>query len=112
MMTDTEIDRVRSLSWPDAQKAMKPLPSRHLVKLFDHRFSKVADTASQLLADRDDESLIVNALLTGIIRTSVGKLRAINTLREFGMRCRIVALMSFAPHYLALYSSAMLNPFL
>jgi hypothetical protein len=87
MLTDARIDEMRLLSWPDAQKAMEPLPSHRLVELFDHRFSKVADTASQLLTNRNDESIIVKALLAGQIRTSLGKLRAVNTLLVHGMSC-------------------------
>ena len=87
MLTAREIDKVRSLGWVEAADALKDLPSNKLVELIDHRFSKVAGTATYLLRQRKQESLIVEALLNDRLHTRLGKMRGINTLTPLGMHC-------------------------
>jgi hypothetical protein len=87
MINNKQIENIRTLSWTEAAKTMEPFPSARLVDLLNHRYTKVAGTASYLLRRRNQHSLIIAALVTGKISAPRNKLMCVNSLTMCGGNC-------------------------
>lgn len=86
--TGTDIENIerkaKGLNYQQMDEVLRDLPNEVLLRLLDSRSIKVGDTAADILGRRNQSSILIDAILQGQIRTSVGRTRAKNTLAGWG----------------------------
>ncbi len=77
--------RLMGLSYEVIDEALRMLPSGDLLDLLDSRSTKIGETAVMLLANRDEATLLIDALLGNRIHKAIGRVMASNVLNWFGL---------------------------
>lgn len=79
--------RVSRLEYPDIGRELNGLSDAALLELLNSRSIKVGDSAASILRSRGRTDAVVDAILSGKLRTKLGKIRGTYILHSFGRGC-------------------------
>jgi hypothetical protein len=76
--------RLTHESYQVIEREIRSLPSDDLLQLLDSRSRKIGDSAADLILERHETDILVEALLHDRIRSVLGRVRATNVLADHG----------------------------
>jgi hypothetical protein len=80
-------NNLKNKSYQAIEEALKQESLDSLLALLDAQSNRIGDVAAQELVKRRQTSIVVNAILSGDIRTKRGKIRSMFVLKSFGRHC-------------------------